>query len=229
VLLVWPAKGELSLHELQSPAPPDPGATTPAAAKATRPEGATEVSDHMARVQIRMVDTTLLVVGGDASDATPWSKGPQLDVAKLRTHFAAALAPRAGRELVDPLLIDAGLNVPAQQVLTLWETARAAGYRSVLFHGDETRQEIDPAMRRQIDGLAKRFAWPVRTVGERVQLQVPDGELLILLDGPRSYREMDALMRAAVRAHIWRVGFVGQKDTETFVKLPTNFSFDSGM
>ena len=60
------------------------------------------------------------------------------------------------------------------------------------------------------------------------QIRVAYGEVLILLDGPTRWADFDPIYRQCIKAGIWRIGIVGQRDIGTRFKLPMNIPFDSG-
>lgn len=238
VLLVWRTGGALALSELQRGAGDGTPSPTPRKLdlkeefKEVKPQPGGEVkegtADEPATVRLALAGAEVVATASGAEmTATECSRGKQLDAATLKPRLQALLTAVKAKPHAGMLYVDAAPEVPMQQVLTLWETARGVGFTDIAFANGQSHRTLPAPGPEQIAGLAKQFEWPTKQVAGGAMTQC-EGELLILLDGPATYDEMVPLLIHLSRAGIWRFGFVAKQDAKTYVKLPTNLPFDRG-
>lgn len=224
VMLVRHRDGTLTAHDLQrGGGEHGPAAKPSQAVQEERPVDGPEVPSPP-QLQLTFADGVLTVMDG----SKPLQQGKALDAGALREPLAAKLAAAKGAPYAGVLELDCRAAVPMQHVLAVWEIARAAGFEHVQFHGNGPKP-LAAADQEMIAGLAQKAEWPVRHAGPHGALSITDGELLLVLDGPALWGDIEPLIYAFAKAGIWQFGFACRKDATTFVKLPTSLPVDKGM
>lgn len=169
-----------------------------------------------------------------AKAGEPVFRGKAVDPAALRPFLKRQFDARKGRPGQRQLFLQVGAETPMDDVLAAWAVGREVGFEAPLLGGLVMRgpRRLPQQAADAIAGLAEQFEWPVRHYGEGLPggpQPICDGEVVILLDGPTPFRVVEPLLHAFMRAGIWQIGFIGQRDPATRFKIRTSLPVDAGL
>lgn len=231
VLMVRRPDGKLEFTELdrgpgdhgKAPAPDRIDQPVEQAAAAPAPPPAHTLA--VATVRIERSDDRVSVRAG--VDAEPLV-GESVAKERLQPLLGELLASRRASDVAGQLLLEVAPDATMQDVLTVCEVARAAGFTVLMFSGSRAGP-IDDDVRGLLAALPAKFGWRTERTGPGGAQPMCDGELLVLFDGPARWADFVPLYVECAKIGIWRISFVGQRDAQTRGKLPANLPFDRGM
>lgn len=191
--------------------------------KAAKPQKPNPKAPNLKAVAVAPVKVNLKRSGGSVFVAIGAAKdtmrSDNVDRTALAKRMAACFATTKNTKTEGQLLLEVSADATMQDVLTCWEVARAAGFKSLMFSPQGRMRILTDKERALITNIPDKFKWQGR---KRGPMTVYDGELLVLLDGPTRFYDIAPLIIQCANMGVWQIAFVGQKDKKHRFKLPTH-------
>lgn len=140
---------------------------------------------------------------------------------RMRDGTVTTLPRNAGKTWSprEQLILTPSASVLAQDFVTLWEVARATGFKTLMLGTTARPKQLRETDRDLFRSFPKKLQWKKNRLAF-------DGELLFLLDHELTWRDIEPLIIRAAEVGIWQLGFVVQKDKRTRFKLPLHLPMD---
>ena len=233
VLLIRRAGGVIDYEAIErgrgnhGPAPEPVIVDEPAPKKAVdkAPQKPAQKPAALASLHLVRKDGVLFV---EADSSKQITKGKVLDKLALTGELKQMLDLRRGTKVASQLLLDIHEDTMMQDVVSVAELALQTGFSNLLFAG-KSKQTLKGKDAERLMNVPSEYGFRLEHHGHPGhQIRIADGEVLILLDGPTRWADFAPIYRQCIKAGIWRIGIVGQRDISTRFKLPMNIPFDSG-
>jgi len=234
VLLIRRASGRFEYEAIErgrgdhgpSPDPDVIVAPEPKKAAKVQPQEAPKNSIGNAVLRVARKDGVLTIATGSGKEVT---KGKAIDRSGLKAALKQLFDLRRGTKVATQMVLEIREQATIQDVVTVSELARMTGFSTLLFSG-RSKETLKSDDAKRIMSLPSDYGFHVEyRMPQTSQFPVADGELLVLLDGPTLWDDFDPIYRQCIKAGIWRIGLVCQRDMRKRFKLSINLPFDGGL
>jgi hypothetical protein len=170
----------------------------------------------------RTDEKTLLQIG--AAKPEPLPDGLE----QLHSALRSGARERADERKSRTMSIDVALDVPVQDLLTVCAAGKQLGLGGAQLQG-KPGGDNDIDLSRRLRKLGTELGWDRFQDGDGNPLPMFRGELLLLLDGPQTWGDVQSIYMACATSGIWQISFVGRTDAHRCSKLRVNLPVDRGV